>query len=363
MKVDLIAGARPNFMKIAPIIEAIQKQQSEGVDIQFRLIHTGQHYDHKLSGSFFSDLGIPQPDNNLEAGSGTQAQQTGEIMKAFEAELLEHPCDVVLVVGDVNSTLACSIVAKKLHTDVVHVEAGIRSHDLSMPEEINRMVTDSITDYFYTTTPEAGYNLVRSGVPNDRIFHVGNTMIDTLKKNLQKLEKPAIIDELKLEKGDYLVTTLHRPANVDETRSLSELLQLIGKCSRNKKVIFPVHPRTRKNIEGLDLPDNIILVEPMRYLEFIYLVRDAMAVVTDSGGIQEETTYLGVPCLTLRKNTERPETITQGTNVLVGLDRDNIKFYFDRLFNGEWKKGEVPLLWDGNTAHRIVRSLINIYNG
>ncbi len=361
MKITIIAGARPNFMKIAPIIHAIQKAKDEGKDITYRLVHTGQHYDQKMSQTFFDELNIPQPDVNLGCGGGTQAEQTAAIMLAFEKELLANPTDLVLVVGDVTSTMACSIVAKKLHTKVAHVEAGIRSFDITMPEEINRMVTDSITDYFFTTSTHANENLLKDGVDEKNIFFVGNVMIDTLLANMPRFSKPAFYDVHKLEEKKYFVLTMHRPANVDETEKLKEMMQEIVSNAQGMPIIFPIHPRTAKIIESLNInAPNLIIVEPLGYLEFNYLVQNSFAVITDSGGITEETTVMGIPCLTLRDNTERPETITLGTNELVGTNPENIKPYMDKLFTGEWKKGGVPELWDGSAAERIIDKLIKI---
>ncbi|TBW30128.1 non-hydrolyzing UDP-N-acetylglucosamine 2-epimerase [Gramella sp. KN1008] len=364
LKITIIAGARPNFMKIAPIIKAIKIARIEGEDIDFRLVHTGQHYDKKMSGSFFEQLGIPEPHANLEAGGGSQAEQTANIMVRFEKELLENPADVILVVGDVTSTMACSIVAKKLNTQVVHVEAGIRSGDLTMPEEINRMVTDSITDHFFTTSEIANENLRKAGIEESRIHYVGNTMIDTLLSNMENLIDPEIlIDGKPLEDSKYFVLTLHRPANVDEEEKLKAMMQAIIDGTGELPVIFPVHPRTAKILKNIGIDhDRLHYVEPLSYLEFNYLVRNAKAVVTDSGGITEETTVMGVPCLTLRDNTERPETITMGTNELVGTRPGNLKPYLDKLMAGEWKKGEVIPLWDGKTAERIVERLLYIYS-
>ncbi len=355
MKIDLIAGARPNFMKIAPIIDAIRKVKSEGVDISFRLIHTGQHYDKNMSDSFFEQLNIPQPDVNLGAGGGTQAEQTAAIMIGYEKLLLEKKSDLCLVVGDVTSTMACSIVAQKLHVPVAHVEAGIRSGDWTMPEEINRLVTDSITNYFFTTTPEATNTILKSGVSSDRVFWVGNTMIDTLLKHKANFKKPEFWDYLGLKKGQFFVITLHRPANVDEEYNLKNLLNEIISNSNGLPLIFPVHPRTAKILNGLGIDYNQLhTVEPLAYLEFNYLVENALAVITDSGGITEETTVMGVPCMTLRNNTERPETVHLGTNELVGTDPKAIKPALEKLFAGEWKKGTIPEKWDGKTAKRIV---------
>ena len=353
--ITLIAGARPNFMKIAPLIHAIQKAELAGKDIHYRLVHTGQHYDHQMSETFFEELNIPHPDVNLGCGGGTQAEQTAAIMVAFEKDLMAHPTDLVLVVGDVTSTMACSIVAKKLCTRVAHVEAGIRSWDLTMPEEINRMVTDSLADYFFTTSEVANANLRRFGVEEKNLFYVGNVMIDTLLANRSRFVKPVIYDELHLQPQQYLALTMHRPANVDEAEKLKRLMHEIVTHVHGLPIVFPIHPRTAKIFKelGIEAP-NLHIVEPMGYLEFNYLVECAKAVVTDSGGITEETTVMGVPCITLRDNTERPETCTIGTNELIGTNPDNIKPALDKLFAGQWKKGGIPALWDGHAAERIV---------
>ena len=363
-QITIIAGARPNFMKIAPIIKAIKKAKSEGEDIDFRLVHTGQHYDKKMSGSFFEQLGIPEPHANLEAGGGSQAEQTANIMVRFEKELQENPADVVLVVGDVTSTMACSITAKKLNVQVVHVEAGIRSGDLTMPEEINRMVTDSITDHFFTTSEIANENLRKAGIEEERIHYVGNTMIDTLLSNMENLIDPEIkVNDEPLQDKEYFVLTLHRPANVDEEENLKAMMQAIIDGTGDLPVIFPVHPRTAKILQNLGIDHNRLhYVEPLSYLEFNFIVKNAKAVVTDSGGITEETTVMGVPCLTLRDNTERPETITMGTNELVGTDPKKLKPYLDKLMAGDWKHGGQIPLWDGKTSSRIVNALLKIYS-
>lgn len=362
-KITIIAGARPNFIKIAPIIEAIEKHNASQSNIQYRLVHTGQHYDKNMSDSFFEQLGIPHPNANLESGGGTQAEQTANIMVRFEKELMENKADVVLVVGDVTSTLACSIVAKKLCVDVVHVEGGIRSNDLTMPEEINRMVTDSITDYFYTTSEVANNNLRNAGVPENRIVFVGNTMIDTLLKQQKNFIQPSVWNEAELQKQNYFVVTLHRPANVDGEEKLKELLQTIVDESKGLPIIFPVHPRTKKNLELLGLQaSNLHLTEPLPYLEFNYLVQHAKAVITDSGGITEETTVMQVPCMTLRNNTERPETVDLGTNELIGTNPKNLPPAFKKLFDGKWKKGAIPPFWDGKTGERIIAHLNQVYN-
>ena len=397
MHITLIAGARPNFMKIAALIHAIQAAQKQGKNVQFRLVHTGQHYDKNMSDTFFEELGIPAPDVNLGCGGGTQAEQTAHIMVAFEKELLEHPTDIVLVVGDVTSTMACSIVAKKLNTKVCHVEAGIRSWDLTMPEEINRMVTDSLADYMFTTSDVANRNLIRQGaslmndgmseakplndangvLPEDKyayervpqkVWHVGNVMIDTLLANRARFRKPEVWDELGLKPQEFVVMTMHRPANVDEENHLRAMMEQIIDNVHGLPVIFPIHPRTAKLFYGLwgdeaELAKrfpNLHIVEPLGYLEFNYLVERAKAVVTDSGGITEETTVMGVPCITLRDNTERPETCTVGTNELIGTKPEAIKPALDKLFAGEWKKGAIPELWDGHAAERIISILANL---
>jgi UDP-N-acetylglucosamine 2-epimerase (non-hydrolysing) len=361
MNIDIIAGARPNFMKIAPIIEAIKKAQKQGKNINYRLIHTGQHYDKKMSDNFFVELGIPEPDVNLGAGGGTQAEQTAAIMVGYEKLLLNQSADMCLVVGDVTSTMACSIVAKKQHLLVAHVEAGIRSRDLSMPEEINRMVTDAITDYFYTTSETANKNLRKTGVADERIIFVGNTMIDTLLKNIPNLKKPTFFDEIGLETNNYFVLTLHRPANVDGENNLKTLLDKIIEGSNGLPIVFPVHPRTAKNLQNLGISaKNLYMVEPLSYLKFNYLVKNSKAVVTDSGGITEETTQMQIPCITLRDNTERPETIEIGTNELIGTNPNAINPAFEKLFAGQWKKGGIPPLWDGKTSERIIEHLLTI---
>lgn len=372
MQVTIIAGARPNFIKIAPIIHALNKVKGERFKVKgssdpiitYRLVHTGQHYDEKMSDTFFKELNIPEPDVNLSCGGGSQAEQTAAIMVAFEKELMSNPTDLLIVVGDVTSTMACSIVAKKLNTKVAHVEAGIRSFDLSMPEEINRMVTDALADYFFTTTELAGQNLVKTGVTQEKIFFVGNVMIDTLLANRHRFKKPRIWDEIGLIKGNYLVMTLHRPANVDGETHFKALMEAIIDSSRGIPIIFPVHPRTAKIIESLLIHNsqflipNLHLIEPLGYLEFNYLVENAKAVITDSGGITEETTIMDIPCITLRDNTERPETCTIGTNELIGTNPAAIEPALNQLFAGNWKKGGIPELWDGKTAERIVEILV-----
>lgn len=401
MIITLIAGARPNFMKIAPLIQAIKKAEQAGKNIHYRLVHTGQHYDKNMSDTFFEELGIPMPDVNLGCGGGTQAEQTAHIMMAFEQDLMQHPTDLVLVVGDVTSTMACSIVAKKLNTKVCHVEAGIRSWDLSMPEEINRMVTDALADYMFTTSEIANKNLLLQGAKlenganlgnlggldnldnlakcqlpeeqyafkriSQKVWWVGNVMIDTLLANRSRFRRPAVYDELQLTEKNYVVMTMHRPANVDEETHLKALMEQIINNVHGLPIIFPIHPRTAKifyNLWGDEatlktLFPNLHIVDPMGYLEFNYMVEHAKVVVTDSGGITEETTVMGVPCITLRDNTERPETCTIGTNKLIGTRPEAIKPALDLLFAGEWQQGAIPPLWDGHTAERIVEILLN----
>ena len=361
MNITIVAGARPNFMKIAPIIEAIQNKKEEGFNLNYRLVHTGQHYDKNLSGTFFEELNIPLPDSNLDVKSGTQAEQTAAIMIGFEKELKQNPCDLVMVVGDVTSTMACTIVAKKAHVKVAHVEAGIRSGDMRMPEEINRIVTDSLTDYFFTTSNYANENLVRLGVSKSNIFFVGNVMIDTLLKNEKRLQKPQLWEQLNLSSKKYLVMTLHRPSNVDEEKQLKTLITQIVTLGEAFPIIFPVHPRTQKLLSNLNLNfKNLHYVNPLGYLEFNYLVKHAFVVITDSGGITEETTVMNVPCMTLRDNTERPETCDIGTNILVGNNPEKIEKAFKILFSGTWKQGEIPELWDGHAAKRIVHHLASM---
>ena len=353
--VDIIAGARPNFMKVAPIISAIKKSQRNGGNLSFRLVHTGQHYDSKLSGAFFEQLNIPQPDINLDVGSGTQAEQTGAIMIKYEKLLIYEPSQLCVVVGDVTSTMACAISAQKMGVPVAHVEAGIRSGDWNMPEEINRMVTDSITNYFFTTSAIANENLIKANAKKENIFFVGNTMIDTLLANIDRLKPPSFWNALKLVCGEYLILTLHRPSNVDSIKKFKDLLLAVGKFSRELPIIFPVHPRTEKTIfEIKDLPESLHMVDPQPYLEFNYLVKNAKAVITDSGGVTEEATVLGVPCMTLRNSTERPETVTVGTNQLIGSDPSGLQSALNNLFAGKWQKGGIPDKWDGKSAERIV---------
>jgi UDP-N-acetylglucosamine 2-epimerase (non-hydrolysing) len=363
MLVDIIAGARPNFMKISPIIRSIKEAQTKGKNINFRLIHTGQHYDKNMSDNFFEQLQIPSPHYNLNVGSGSQAQQTAGIMIKYEEILEKEKSDLCLVVGDVNSTMACSIVAKKMNIKVAHVEGGIRSGDSTMPEEINRMVTDSISDFFFTTSEIANENLKKEGIAKSKIYFVGNTMIDTLLANTTNFFPPQIFTTLPLHKKKYIVLTLHRPSNVDEESLFATLIQNLIKFSSQIPIVFPAHPRTKKIIEKLNFSfSNLFVIDPLSYFEFNFLVQNSMAVITDSGGVTEETTVLNVPCITLRNSTERPETCSIGTNVLVGLDTEKLKTAFENLHSGVWKAGSIPPLWDGKASERIVNHLIEIFN-
>jgi UDP-N-acetylglucosamine 2-epimerase (non-hydrolysing) len=362
MKITIIAGARPNFMKIAPIIKAINKAQADGKKMEYRLVHTGQHYDTKMSGTFFEQLGIPEPDINLECGGGTQAEQTAAIMLKFEKELLANRPDLVLVVGDVTSTMACTITAKKLCVDTAHVEAGIRSGDMTMPEEINRIVTDSICDHFFTTSDGAGAQLMNNGVDTKKIHFVGNTMIDTLLQNIDRIKKPDFWDTHQLKTGQYFLVTLHRPSNVDDPDKLASILSAIEEASMDFPVVFPVHPRTRQIIDQWDLnKKKMLMIDPQGYLEFMFLVKNAKGIITDSGGITEEATVLHIPCLTMRNSTERPETITLGTNELIGDDIHKLKPGIQQIIDGKWKKGSIPPYWDGHTSERIVSILGTVY--
>lgn len=361
-----IVGARPNFMKIAPIMEALKQEAPE---IEVKLVHTGQHYDAAMKRQFFEQLGIPEPDIDLGVGSGTHSVQTAEIMKRFEPVMTEFDAQAVLVVGDVNSTIACALVAVKNHVPVIHVESGLRSGDRAMPEEINRILTDQISDLLYTTERTAEENLNREGVSSERIHFMGNVMIDTLKKHveqatpieqtLQSLENPGEV--LNAQQG-YALLTMHRPSNVDEQVVLTSLLQTLHEISQELPIVFPVHPRTRQRLQDFALEDklkaaNIHCLEPLGYMEMLGLMAHAKLVLTDSGGIQEETTALGVPCITLRENTERPITVTQGTNTIVGTDSAAILREVHHVLKEGGKAGRQPELWDGQAAVRIARHL------
>jgi UDP-N-acetylglucosamine 2-epimerase (non-hydrolysing) len=359
----LVAGARPNFMKIAPLVRALSAYDDV---TEFRIIHTGQHYDKEMSDIFFHELGIPKPDYHLECGGGTHAEQTAKIMLSFEKICQQYRPQCVLVVGDVNSTLACSITAKKLNIPVAHVEAGLRSGDLSMPEEINRLVTDSIADWFFCTEPSARENLLREGKEQQKVFEVGHVMVDNLLYQASLLTEKTKEDlkSTRLKQGlqQYGIVTLHRPSNVDNPKVLEGIVESLNLISTKLPLIFPIHPRTQLAIEraSLTLNANITKSGPMGYMEFLNLWRNATLVLTDSGGLQEETTALGVPCLTIRENTERPITVEQGTNLLVGTQPHNIVREALRVIKGESKKGNRPDLWDGKAAERIIGRLVEL---
>lgn len=368
MKIINVVGARPNFMKMAPIIEALNKYPDH---FDHLLIHTGQHYDERMSKAFFVDLGMPRPDIDLEVGSGTHAEQTARIMVEFEKVCMREKPDLVIVVGDVNSTMACTITAKKLGIRVAHVEAGLRSRDMGMPEEINRLCTDVLCDYLFTTDHFADENLRAEGVPEEKIHFVGNVMIDTLRKHEQKAAELSLMRDLGLEKGGYATMTLHRPSNVDDPAILAGLLEALADISRDLPIIFPIHPRTRKMAETFGLGhflnkgekvEGIWCTEPLGYLEFLHLNMNAKMVLTDSGGLQEETTVLGVPCITMRHNTERPITCTQGTNRLVGNDPQKVRAAARAVMAGDWNVGQVPERWDGKAAERIAEILLKSMN-
>ncbi len=361
LKILNIVGARPNFMKIAPIVREMKRRSEEFEPL---IVHTGQHYDAAMSDSFFVDLGIPKPDFHLEIGSASHAVQTAKIMIAFEPIVLAEKPDWVLVVGDVNSTIACALVCAKLGVKIAHVEAGLRSRDRTMPEEINRILTDSISDLLLTTSQDADENLKHEGVTDDKIKFVGNVMIDSLFYNLEKAKALNVREDLNLKDKDYAVLTLHRPSNVDEKDVFSGLLDALISIGEQLPIIFPVHPRTKANIEKFGFAEqvansNIKLIEPLGYLDFMNLYSGAKLVLTDSGGLQEETTALGIPCLTLRENTERPITIELGTNILVGTNPQKIKQAAHSILeNSSIKDRKIPPLWDGHAAERICDALI-----
>lgn len=351
----LIAGARPNFMKIAPMVRALQQDGR----LRFELVHTGQHFDRDMNDVFFEELGIPQPDVRLGCGGGTQAEQTGKIMLAYEQLLQSSRPDCCVVVGDVTSTLACALVAKKAGIPVAHVEAGLRSGDQLMPEEINRLVTDAITDWFFITEPSGRLHLEREGKPGDRLYDVGHVMVDNLLYQQAKLVAHPQPDALKDQLGRYAVVTLHRPSNVDGEANLRRALGVVNALAEDIPVIFPMHPRTRKSLEthGIDVGKNVHLLTPQPYMAFLNLWRDAALVLTDSGGLQEETTALGVPCVTMRETTERPVTVDEGSNVLAGTDPATVLAACRTVLSGQGKQGRRPALWDGKAAERIVAIL------
>ena len=361
MKILSVVGARPNFMKIAPISDELKR-----MGISHILVHTGQHYDYRMSKLFFEDLSLPKPDIDLGVGSGTHAQQTAEIMERFEPVLIEERPVVVIVVGDVNSTMATAITSVKLGIPVAHVEAGLRSFDRTMPEEINRIITDSISSFHFTTEESANKNLGKEGIPEESIFSVGNTMIDTLLRHIDRASTSDIMERLGVMPGEYGIVTLHRPSNVDNRVNLQNILEALSEVARDVTLIFSVHPRTREKIDEFSLQhlinnnqSSLIIIEPLGYLDFLKLMKEARFVFTDSGGIQEETTVLGIPCLTLRYNTERPVTITSGTNVLVGADKEKIINEARKRLNSLPTQYSIPPLWDGHAAERIVEIIIN----
>lgn len=357
-KLMIIAGARPNFMKIAPLMREFRKHKKAFQPI---LVHTGQHYDYEMSGVFFQNLNIPKPDIYLNIGSGSHAAQTAGVMTAFENEAIKHKPDMLIVVGDVNSTLACSLVASKLNIKVAHVEAGLRSFDRTMPEEINRIITDSISDALFVSEKSGLTNLKKEGVNSGKVHFVGNVMIDTLLSNMKVINNSDILNGLHLTKKKYCVMTLHRPANVDSEETLSEIFDILKTITQQVQIVYPSHPRTLKMIKThgflkkFQALNNLLMIDPLGYVDFIKLVKDSLFVMTDSGGIQEETTVLKVPCLTMRENTERPVTVKEGTNILVGRDKKKLLSSVNKIIAGKWKKSRVPELWDGKAAERIVR--------
>ena len=363
MRIFNVVGARPNFMKIAPIH---RRMQQNGSALQPFLVHTGQHYDERMSKFFFNDLELPQPDVYLGVGSGSHAEQTAKIMVEFEKICLDNKPDLVLVVGDVNSTMACSIVASKLWIPVAHVEAGLRSFDRQMPEEINRLVTDALADYLFLTEKSGKQNLRHEGVPESKMHFVGNVMIDSLIAFTEKARDSRIMDQLNLQPNRFVLITLHRPSNVDEPQAFTRILDAFEEIQRELPIVFPIHPRAQKNLENFGLSErvksmpNLKLLPPMGYLDFINLEMNCAFVVTDSGGLQEETTYLGKPCLTVRENTERPVTAEIGTNEIVGTDTEKIISSARKILAGQWKKGQIPKYWDGHAAERIVQVLEKI---
>jgi UDP-N-acetylglucosamine 2-epimerase (non-hydrolysing) len=361
LKLHLVVGARPNYMKMAPLYDEFAMYPDKFI---VKLVHTGQHYDDSMSKLFFLDLKMPKPDIFLEVGSGSHGEQTARVMERYEKYLLDDKPDIVFVAGDVNSTMACALDAAKLHYQVAHVEAGLRSYDRTMPEEINRLVTDQIADYLLVPSLDAEANLLREGIAKEKIHLVGNIMIDSLVKHKELAERSYTLRELGLQEGrdieKYCLVTLHRPSNVDEKTGLETILDAFSTISKQIKIVFPMHPRTQKSVRrfGLEkalnsMPD-LIITEPLGYLDFLHLELNADFVITDSGGIQEETTFLQIPCLTLRENTERPITLSEGTNQLVQLDREHIITAAEEILKGNRKKGNVPKYWDGKTSERIV---------
>ncbi len=359
IRIFSVVGARPNFIKIAPVHKVFQRYP----EVQHKICHTGQHFDKKMSQIFFDELDMPKPDYYLGVSGGSHADQTARIMIEFEKVLIEEKPDVILVPGDVNSTMACSLVASKMGIKIGHVESGLRSFDREMPEEINRIVTDSLSDYLFVSEPSGIKHLLHEGIPGEKIHFTGNVMIDSLISYLPKIEKSEILTELKQERNSYTLVTFHRPRNVDNPESLQHLVEFLNDIGNFNEVVFPVHPRTRNNLENYHLlnkfSDNIFLTEPIGYLDFLKLVKEAKLVITDSGGIQEETTYLGVQCITVRNNTERPVTVEEGTNQLAGTQLDKVSKVAVSVLEGKIKKGKIPEKWDGHAAERIVDIIVH----
>lgn len=363
-KIISVVGARPNFMKVAPLHRAFQHYSDK---VTHLICHTGQHYDEKMSKIFFEELELPQPDFYLGVGSGSHAEQTANVMIKFEKILLDEKPDMVLVVGDVNSTIACSLTASKLHIKVIHVEAGLRSGDMLMPEEVNRVLTDRISEMLFVTEKSGLENLSKEGVDENKVFFTGNVMIDSLVYFKPKADKSNIHEQFGLEKGKYVLVTLHRPSNVDSEGQLIKLIDLLNSMADKRKVLFPIHPRTRNNLSNFNLinsiNDNVILTDPIGYLDFLALTSNAELILTDSGGIQEESTFLGVQCITLRTSTERPITVEVGTNQLLGTDLEKAKIAALNVLNGNLKEGRIPDLWDGKAAERITDFIVQkLYN-
>ena len=359
-RILIVAGARPNFMKVAPLMCEFNKYTS---CLEVLLVHTGQHYDFEMSEVFFQDLRIPKPDIHLNIGSASHAVQTAKIMIAFERVALREKPNLVIVVGDVNSTLACALVSSKLNIEIAHIEAGLRSFDRTMPEEINRTVTDSLSDYLFVSERSGLRNLKSEGIDANKVYFVGNIMIDTLSANLPIINRSNILNECELTNREYCVMTLHRPSNVDSQETLCEIFDVLSSISKKIQIVYPIHPRAKKMMKKHNFSnkfgklDNLLVVDPLGYIDFIGLIKESKFVITDSGGIQEESTFLGIPCLTIRKNTERPVTVEKGTNYLVGRNKTNVLRCVKKILNGESKQGSIPELWDGKTAERIIEVL------
>jgi UDP-N-acetylglucosamine 2-epimerase (non-hydrolysing) len=363
IKIINVVGARPNFMKIAPLMKEYSKYDS----FKPIIVHTGQHYDANMSDLFFNQLQIPKPNISLGVGSDSHSKQTAKIMEKFEDVCLDVQPDAVLVVGDVNSTMACSLVASKMGIKIIHLEAGLRSYDRTMPEEINRLVTDALADVLLTPSKDADDNLIKEGIPKSKIFFVGNIMIDTLFQFLPLAEKSQILDDLKIKKNDFILVTLHRPSNVDQQENLTKIINAFEQIQKEIKIIFPIHPRTRNKLNEFGLNENVkslknlILTDPIGYLDFQKLMINAKLVITDSGGIQEETTALKIPCITVRENTERPITVIEGSNEIVGLDMDKLLNFTNKALNNQWKDSKIPVFWDGKTGQRVLKVLYNYF--